>query len=300
MKLKLAILSLGLSVAVINCKQDELIETNEVSSKPSSERVAAVYGEGPDGHTVTFNRSNQNYNNSLAGTDFGNIDNLREAVNTKIENNTLKVRIPKNTWSDSDLPVGDGLRFNTDIDDGSEYELSYKIKFDSNFKWSAGGKSGPGLVIGKGNSGCSAAIKDGAGIRVMWDGAGRKENEINEAYFQPYLYYVDKNSNCGDNFGAKSDRLKKNVWYTVYMRVKCNTGSSDNGSVFVSIKEGSNAAKTLYSDSRFRWTNTSSTDSNRLVKELSWNTFRGGKESYWASSTDDYIYYDDIKWRKIN
>jgi hypothetical protein len=45
-----------------------------------------------------------------------------------------------------------------------------------------------------------------------------------------------------------------------------------------------------------RWT---TNDAQRLIKNMSFHTFRGGSQSYWMSSTEGYIYYDDLVVTKI-
>lgn len=279
---------MALAAVALNCTNED-IKTKSIDSLPVGKvNFAEIFSD----NTVNFNRSDINYTNSLAENDFGNIDNLDKAVNARNVDNSLRVRIPKNTQSDtpaSQAPNGDGLRFNVDIEDGAFYVLTYKVKFASDFKFSRGGKIGPGLVIGKGFSGCSNPINDGASARFMWYGTGRSNNETGVAYFQPYAYYVNQPSGCGNNFGVNSVQLQKNRWYELTIRVKANTGNNSNGGIEFKVDGVS-----IYRDASFRWTNTTSSDN--LIKKLSFNVFRGGSEDYWAATTDGYIYFDDIKW----
>jgi hypothetical protein len=290
MKVKLLSFTSILFALFINCKKENEIAVNGSGATPNTKPVATVYGS----RTVSFNQVDGAYSSVAAITDFGNIDTpFNEFGNGTISENALKIRIPKNTMSATDpTPFGDGLRYNVDIEDGEEYELSFKVKFDVNFKWSRGGKIGPGLVIGKGLSGCKPVINDGASARFMWYGTGDNTKETNIVYFQPYLYFADQTSNCGTTFSKKSVNLQKNKWYTLYMRVKSNTGDNSDGAIVMKVD-----GVELYSNTSFRWTKTTSSD--RLVKKMSFNVFRGGSSENWISPTDDDVYFDDIKWTKL-
>ncbi len=292
---------MALAAVAFNCTSDD-IKADNIDSMPVTKTAKAIIGD----NTISFTRSNQNYTNSLAASDFGNVDDLREAVNARNDNNSLRVRIPKNTHSDKAATdgSGDGLRFNVDISDSDTYELTYKVKFGDNFKFSRGGKIGPGLVIGQGSSGCLKkngqnipAPENGASARFMWySPSGSNTTESSTVYFQPYLYFVDQQpGDCGETFDKKSVNLVKNRWYTLYMKVKANTGSSANGEIIMKVD-----GVTLYSNTAFRWTKTtSSTESNRRVREMSFNVFRGGSTDNWAASTDGYVYFDDIVLNKM-
>lgn len=286
MKIKQTLLSLAISAVVFNCTKEEAFVDSMLVTKTDK----AVIGT----NTVTFTHGDGKYLESQAIADFGNVNTpFNEFGNGRNSSNTLQVKIPKNTQSDTDpAPNGDGLRFNVDIEDGDEYELTYKVKFASDFKWSRGGKIGPGLVIGKGLSGCNPAISDGASARFMWYGTGSNTSETNVVYFQPYLYFADQTTDCGTTFSKKSVNLQKNKWYTLYMKVKSNTGNNSDGAIVMKVD-----GVTLYSDTSFRWTKT--TTSDRLVKKMSFNVFRGGSSDTWAATTDGYVYFDDLKLTKL-
>jgi hypothetical protein len=301
MKIKLTLFSVALAAVAFNCTNEDL-KVDSVDSMPVTKTENAIIGD----NTITFNRSNQNYTNSLAASDFGNVDDLREAVNAKNESNNLKVRIPRNTHSDRDATdgSGDGLRFNVDISDSDGYELTYKLKFGSNFKFSRGGKIGPGLVIGVGSSGCLKkngnpipAPEDGAGARFMWYSPdGDYNTESSNVFFQPYLYFVDQQpGDCGETFDKRSVKLIKDKWYTLYMKVKANTGTSSNGEITMKVD-----GVTLFSDTSFRWTKTTSvSESRRKIREMSFNVFRGGSDNDWISTTDGDVFFDDIVINKL-
>jgi hypothetical protein len=85
--------------------------------------------------------------------------------------------------------------------------------------------------------------------------------------------------------------LNKAQWYHVHLYIKSNTGSNTDGHVQIVI-DG-----TVVLDRDMRWT---TNDAKRLIKTLSFHTFRGGSESYWESTTDGYIYYDNLSVHKIS
>jgi hypothetical protein len=304
MKLKLAILSLGLSVAVINCKQDELIESSEESSKPSSERVAAEYAE----RTINFDKStytdNAVYTKTWAETDHGNLTNPDKfnlfghgRINQGSSGNKqLEVKIPKNTMSDTfDNSDQDGLRYNVSLPDKRGYELRFDVTFSNNFEWSRGGKIGPGLVIGGGASGCYSSSrpypKDGASVRFMWKGVGQKGSPSDDVWLVPYVYHVGIGNSCGTEFDKKSVKLERGKKYTCYMKVINNTGRSSNGSLFMSVN-----GTQLLSLSNFKFTDT---DASQLIKQMSFNVFRGGSTTNWEASIDNTVYFDNIYWNDL-
>jgi hypothetical protein len=286
MKIKVLFIAITQTLFTLNCNKAES-DDNITQIPPQQNGTSKM---------VSFNRSNAPYTDLMAKEDFGNIDKLREAINAKIVNNTLNLRLPKNTHSDKTATdgSGDGLRFNVDLEDGEEYELSFKVKFDKNFQFSRGGKIGPGLVFGKGSSGCVNAGKvDGASVRFMWyssDGGFSKEG--NDVFFQPYLYFVDQDDKCGETYSKKSVKLQTEKWYKLYMKVKSNTESNKNGAVILKVDND-----VLYQNDAFRWTTVNTTD--RLVNRMSFNLFRGGSSDNWAASNDGFVSFDDIEWRKI-
>ncbi|MCU0469099.1 MAG: hypothetical protein MUF58_10880 [Arcicella sp.] len=294
MKLKLGFLLLGIYVAVFSCKQDELVEaTNEDSSNSSKFRVAATVRSTS---TTSFTRSDAKYTQSMADTDFGNFDSdYFTKDNAYNRSNELRVRIPSNTRAGKEGTRGSGFRGDIDVADGTSYRLTYKIKFDSNFKWSRGGKCGFGIIIGEGLSGCGDVTGRGASLRLMWYSPKNeygKTPEDSYAYFHPYLYTSKKvDGECGTDFDTKYENIKKNTWYTVEMTVTSNSGSNANGKVLVKI----NGTEVL-NKNNILWT---TNDSYRKITKVNTNNFRGGSSDYWMADTDGYIYYDDVKFERL-
>lgn len=226
---------------------------------------------------------NGTYSVTEAKSDFGSLIGWKEK-RTSVVDGTMRLLIEKNALSGAG-----GIVANVDIPEASAYELSFKVKFDENFDWGRGGKVGFGLRIGNGNAGCNKADGDGASARMMWYDLGEK------VVFKPYLYYYDMPGQCGDNLikSAKypvEGSLQKNQWYTIKIYVKSNTGNQHNGRVKYTV-EG-----TVILDEPIRWT---TNDAKRLINKLAFSTFRGGSTMDWASSTDGYVYFDEVSWKKL-
>lgn len=237
-------------------------------------------------NTVNFNRPDGSYTKAQAESDFGGsiLNNWKQ---TDIFSNQARVRIPANTLSNGNI-------VNIDVADGTEYELTFRVRFGPNFDWSRGGKVGFGFHIGNGYTGCNKA-DDGLGgtARLMWyNPGGTKTNYVTSGtYFRPYVYYRDMPENCGNNFGKQSKELSKNTWYTIKIRVKSNSGSNTNGYVSYEVD-----GVTLLSQN-IRWT---TNDDYRKIRYLTFHTFRGGSQEYWQSTTDGLIYYDDLTFTRIS
>jgi hypothetical protein len=279
-KYKAPTLGLILALLFVSCtkkdKNIDFIVDNDIKVPSSTD---------PETKTVTFNRPDGTYTKIQAESDFGVPINMTWR-NIDIYDNQARVRIPANTLSQGNI-------VNIDIADGTEYELSFKVKFGPNFDWSRGGKVGFGLHIGNGYTGCNKADNGlGGTARLMWyNETGSKTNHVTTgAHFRPYVYYKDMPSTCGDTFGKRSKQINTNTWYTIKIRVKSNTGSSANGLVSYEI-DGENLL-----NQNIRWT---TDDAYRKIKYITFHTFRGGSQEYWQATTDNHIYYDDVRYRRI-
>jgi hypothetical protein len=240
---------------------------------------------GPTTTTLSVNWNNLpngTYGYTQAITDFGKV-NYWNAYNTQIYNGMLRATLQANTVG----PTGGAMSLDS-VSHGSEYQLQYDIMFDNNFDFSWGGKVGFGLFIGEGNTGGDPAWDgNGGSLRLMW----YKNTSTSPVILKPYVYYKDQPGQYGDDFGkafpSNGTSLQKGVWYTVKMYVKSNTGSNTDGRVQVVI----NGVTLL--DQAIRWT---TNDLKRLVDSVSFENFRGGSETYWASGTNGDIYYDNVSW----
>lgn len=280
------------STIVLACTEDSgILQTPNTSSGiHSSARASAMY----ESRAVNFTRPDGPYSKSTATTDFGDIIGTWQSQNVDISNNQLRVRIPANSTSANPASSGSGNTVKIDVPDGTEYEISYKVRFGPNFQWSRGGKVGFGFLIGDGNTGCDKADDGmGASVRLMWYSPTNQKTgtETQNTYFRPYVYYKDMPDDCGDNFSKQSPILAKNTWYNIKIKVKSNTGSNYNGSVLITVN-----GATLLSKNNIRFT----TNTNmRKIREISFHTFRGGSDDYWGSTSDGLIYYDDVTWQRL-
>jgi len=224
------------------------------------------------------------YTANNAATDFGNVTGWVDSRGM-ISNGNLRITLLKNALSGAG-----GVVANIDISDGTAYEVDYDIRFHSQFDWSRGGKLGFGFSIGDGNTGGDPGWDgNGGSARLMW-----YQTDAGRVFFQPYVYFKDQSGEYGETFGKSypsSGSLNKGQTYHVHLYVKSNTGSNTNGHVQYVI-DG-----TVVLDQDIRWT---TNDSKRLIKGLTFHTFRGGSQDYWESATDGYIYYDNLKVHRIS
>ncbi|CAF1047801.1 unnamed protein product [Didymodactylos carnosus] len=229
------------------------------------------------------NHPNGEYKDSTAKSDFGNIRGWKNN-RAYISGGSPRITLEKNALSGAC-----GMIANMDLPSGTAYELDFDLKFHSQFDWSRGGKVGFGFGLGNGNTGCNPATDgNGGSLRIMW-----YNDNSNRVYLKPYVYYKDMPTNCGDDFGVSypsSGSLRKGAWYKIHLYVKSNTGSDKNGHVQVKI----NGAAVL--DRAIRWT---TNDSKRQINRLMFHSFRGGSQTYWQSTTDGYIYYDNLQIKQI-
>ena len=224
------------------------------------------------------------YTTDQAVSSFGNVTGWNES-RTYISNGTARITLQPNALSSAG-----GVVANVNISDGSAYEVDYDVRFHSQFDWSRGGKLGFGFSIGEGNTGGDPGWDgNGGSARIMW-----YQTDAGRVFFQPYMYYKDQSGEYGETFGKSypsTGSLNKGQTYHIHLYVKSNTGSNTDGHVQLVI-DG-----TIVLDRDMRWT---TNDAQRLIKGLTFHTFRGGSQDYWESSTVGYIYYDNLKVHKIS
>ena len=281
-----AMLGAVIVVTTLSCKKQSVKEAAE----PAEEAVAPLpeislnaikssWSVNWDNYT-----SGNTYTTAQANTDFGNVTGWNES-RAMISNDDLRITLKANA-----LSAAGGVVANVDISDGSAYELDFDVRYHSQFDWSRGGKVGFGLAIGDGNTGGDPGWDGNGGtLRMMW-----YQNDAGRVYFQPYVYYKDQPGEFGNDFGKTyptSGSLNKGQTYHIHMYVKSNTGSSANGHAQILVD-----GNTLL-DTDIRWT---TNDAKRLIKLLTFHTFRGGSQTYWQSAVDSYIYYDNLSVHKIS
>jgi len=222
------------------------------------------------------------YTKQQAESDFGNVSGWQ---NAKAYISTEQCRI---TLLPKALSGAGGLVADIDIEDGSAYELNFNFKFHADFDFSKGGKLGFGFRIGDGNAGGNPGSDgNGGSARVTW-----YTNNQQRTYLRAYVYHYDQPGKYGDTFGSfpAAESLQKNQWYAVYMYVKSNTDDNVDGHITVKVDDQ------MLVDQVIRW---SPYEGKRAIKKLTFHTFRGGAESDWESDTVGYIYFDNLKLKKL-
>lgn len=272
-----------LGISLNSCKKE--LTASDLSVNPSADAVAGINAINSTWSVNWDNYANgTTYTSTNAANDFGNVTGWNNNRGY-ISNGNLRIQLDPNA-----LSAAGGVVANIDVSDGTAYEMDYDIRFHSQFDWSRGGKVGFGFSIGDGNTGGDPAWDGNGGtLRLMW-----YRNDANRVYFQPYLYYRDQPGQYGDDFGLTypaSGSIQKGTTYHVHLYIKSNTGSNANGHVQIVING------TVLLDRDIRWT---TNDSKRLIRGVTFHTFRGGSQSYWESPTVGYIYYDNLSIHKIN
>lgn len=281
--LKAGLLTLTIGLLVTGCKKSttESNDQQQETSNDATVHTEAIYSN------ISVNWNNYAdgvYTSSEAAADFGNISGWND-TRTWISGGTCRIKLLANALSGAGGVIG-----NIDISDGSAYELDYDVRFHSQFDFSRGGKIGFGFLVGDGNTGGDPGWDgNGGSLRMMW-----YQTDAGRVFFQPYVYYKDQPGQYGNSFGKSypsSGSLSKGQWYHVHMYIKSNTGSNTDGRAEIVING------TTVLNQAIRWT---TNDSKRLIRNVSFHTFRGGSQSYWQSSTDGYIYYDNLVVHKIS
>src|SRR5688572_16606092 len=279
---KAGLLTLSIGLLTTGCKK-AAIENND-QQQESTERVTVPEAIKSTWSINWNNHANGVYTNSEAAADFGNVSGWNDS-RTLISNGTCRIKLLKNA-----LAGACGVIARIDISDGSAYELDYDVRFHSQFDFSRGGKIGFGFLVGEGNTGGDPGWDgNGGSMRLMW-----YQTDAGRVFFQPYIYHKDQPGKYGDTFGKSypaSGSLNRAQRYHVHMYIKSNTGSNTNGHLQIVI-DG-----TVVLDRDIRWT---TNDAKRLINRMSFSTFRGGSQTYWQSTTDGYIYYDNLSVHKIS
>ncbi|HET8589283.1 MAG TPA: hypothetical protein VFM01_06575 [Nakamurella sp.] len=166
--------------------------------------------------------------------------------------------------------------------------VSYRVRFDSQFDWSLGGKL-PGLLgVAPGVPPSAPAgghpTSDGWSGRIMWVGpeayswAGSTNMAIS------YMYHPGQSSIYGDNIRWNT-AFQRGVWHQVKQCYTMNTiGRSDgvlqawiDGSLVVDLHNF------VYR-----------TNTDVHINYLEWDVFRGGGTLDWAGSRTGYIDIDNM------
>ncbi|MFD0862244.1 polysaccharide lyase [Sungkyunkwania multivorans] len=187
-----------------------------------------------------------------------------------------------------------GFLFDKSFEDAEEAVLEYRVKFDKDFVWAAGGKlpglggsskTNPGAIP----SGCTPNQdnrKSGFSCRLMW-----RTNRAHTAKpkLVVYTYFPDNLSGCGEDIDIIRD-IKKDQWYTIRQYIKLNSPGNRNGILKMWVDGNLLVDK---SDVLYRLSGKGNVKINSLIM----NTYRGGgaTDPVWWSPTKDYTYFDDFK-----
>lgn len=272
---KIYLLLLLLSFFGYNCESNSTIEINdEVEGGDIDSQVK----ENPD-ITVNFDRPPNTYWYDDFVEDFGNVSGYSDAEKNRhniTDSNTLSVKLLKD-----EIGQAGGAICDIELQNAAEYTIEYKVKFQEDFQWTKGGKL-PGLGGGEvyaGGQGVSAG--DGWSFRPVWHYYDGVNN--NQPFLAPYAYYVDQPGTYGDEFG-KRYAIQDNVWYNIWIHIKMNIGTSNNGVLHIKVNDN-----TLYYNNSFRWV---TQNSGREIDELMWDIFRGGVGPDYIATEDNLIYFD--------
>lgn len=166
----------------------------------------------------------------------------------------------------------------------NEATMEYKIKFDSGFDWTLGGKI-PGLVGGTSPRGCNTAknnLENGFSARCMW----RKNGEM-----VLYKYWHKQSGRCGtDTYWKKNGsklKLQRGKWYTVKERIVMNKAGKNDGIAEIWL-DGVKVLK----ESNIQWRKSGK---NFKIDKAYWTTYVGGSSDAFRPSRNNKIWFDDLK-----
>jgi hypothetical protein len=225
------------------------------------------------------------YDESLLNKDFNHPtwnDGVKEGrvhvVKDAKENKCLQVTYPAHRFGTQDGGAQWILRLDKNYE---ELYCSYRLKFGKDFDFVRGGKL-PGLAGGKGNTGGKVPDgTDGWSARMMW----KKQGKIIQ-----YVYHPGQVGTYGDAYEWKDASgnvlyFEPGHWYTVEHHILMNTPGKNNGL----IEAWLDGEKVLEIPRlRFRDVNTFAID------KFLFSTFFGGSDSTWATSKDEFVFFDDF------
>ncbi len=193
-------------------------------------------------------------------------------------NKVLRVRFPEGKVGPSQ---GSGMSFSQALTPATSYWLSYRVRFESDYGWRAGGKL-LGLTGGDAPTGGQVADGDGWSARQMWFSNGR---------LGPYIYHMDQPGNWGDTLGGTGHlgaqaRFVRGQWHHVTQYVQLNTGNNNDGRLMLFLD---GVLLTDRTDMRYR-------NQNRApINRFYLNLFFGGSSDDYRPLKDEYLFLDDIR-----
>ncbi len=163
-------------------------------------------------------------------------------------------------------------------------ELSYTVRFGSDFDWVKGGKL-PGLSGGPDNvsGGRPANGTNGFSARLMWRRDGRGE---------AYVYHKNQEDDYGDSFSFPDEfRFPTLVPIHVRLRVTMNEPGRRNGSLQVWISLGEKPARLVVDRGDMEWRSVNSFG----VDSIYFETFHGGSDLSWAPTRECAAEFSDFR-----
>ncbi len=170
--------------------------------------------------------------------------------------------------------------------------MSYDVRFDAGFDFSAGGKLpgfvgvAPGVAASTPSGGGSSA--HGFSARLMWLGS-KMWKFVRDAHRSnmvvTYLYHPGQVRQWGDNVSWGSS-LKPGVWHHIKQCNVMNTVGRADGVLQTWFDN-----KLVMQDTKVVYR----TDPNVHITHFDWSIFRGGDSADWASAKDGFVDMDNLK-----
>jgi hypothetical protein len=198
------------------------------------------------------------------------------------------------------------------MDLGQGYEaldVEYRLKFEDGFDFVRGGKL-PGLAGGTGNSGGNRPNgTDGFSARMHWrtdgsSGSPLESNETDRANIAQYVYHPDQTTNGGingddldwdDGPSGNWEEFESDRWYHLRHRIIMNTpgtpGVNDGKGLHDGVVQAWLDGEQVLDVNNIRFRDVASLQ----IDQLYFSTFFGGGSSRWATSKDEYAYFDDFR-----
>jgi hypothetical protein len=168
--------------------------------------------------------------------------------------------------------------------------VSYRVRFDSNFDWSMGGKlpglSGvaPGVSPGTPTGGNANVTDQGWSGRMMWLGKGSYGWVTGTNMAVSYMYHPGQKSQYGDNVQWKKE-FSAGRWHVVKQCYTMNTVGKANGQLRAWFD-----GQLVVDDNAFVYR----TRNDVHINYLNWSVFRGGATLDWAGDRTGYVDFDDV------
>lgn len=163
-------------------------------------------------------------------------------------------------------------------------ELTYRMRFASDFEWVKGGKL-PGLAGGPKNvsGGRPADGTNGWSARLMWREDGRGE---------AYVYHRNQRSNYGESFPFPADcRFATDAPILVRMRVTMNQPGKRDGTLRVCVAIGSAPERAVVERTDLEWRTVPSIG----IDSIYFETFYGGSGLDWAPKGSGWAEFADFR-----